>query len=138
MADLSVTATSVVAVESEVGKQEYIAGATITAGQAVYIDTANSNVVKPAQADGTLLEATVAGVALNGGATGQPIIVAVSGKFNPGATVAVGTVYILSATAGGICPAADLVSSSYCSVIGVGTTASELTLGINNSGVEKP
>ena len=80
----------------------------------------------------------MAGVALNGGATGQPIIVAVSGKFNPGATVAVGTVYILSATAGGICPAADLASSSFCSVIGVGTDTDELTLGINNSGVEKP
>lgn len=138
MADLSVTATSVVAVESEVTKQEYIFGETVTAGQSVYVDTANNNVIKKAQADGTALEATVRGIALNGGAAGQPGVVAVGGKLNPGATVAVGEVYILSATAGGICPAADLTSSSYCSIIGVGTDTDEITLSIFNSGVEKP
>lgn len=138
MADLSITAASVTAADGAVSKQEYVAGATITAGQLVYVDTANSNVLKLAQADGTLLEATVKGVALCGASTGQPCVIATAGDYNPGATVAVGTVYILSATAGGICPDADLASSSYCSIFGVATTTSNIKLNIFNSGVEKP
>lgn len=136
MADLSITAANVVA--DSVSKQEYTAGAAITAGQAVYIDTANSNVVKLAQADGTALEATVKGIALNSASTGQPVLIAVSGTLDLGATLTVATVYIVSTAAGGICPVGDLASSSYLSIIGVGTAADELTIGILNSGVEKP
>jgi hypothetical protein len=138
MADLSITAGSVVAVDGAVSKQEYVAGATITAGQLVYVDTAAANVLKLAQADGTVLEATLKGVALCGAATGQPCVIAVSGDYNPGATVAVGTIYIVSAAAGAICPAADLASSSYCSIFGVATTTSNIKISIFNSGVEKP
>jgi len=135
MADLSITAANVVA--DSVSKQEYTAGATITAGQALYIDTANNNVAKLAQADGTALEATVKGIALNGASSGQPVLVAVSGTLDLGATLTVAAVYIVSATAGGICPVDDLASSSYLSIIGVGTAADQITLGILNSGVEK-
>ena len=138
MADLSITAGSVVAADGAVSKQEYVAGATITAGQLVYVDTAASNVLKLAQADGTALEATIKGVALCGASTGQPCVVAVSGDYTVGATVAVGTVYIASTAAGAICPVADLASSSYCSILGVATTTSVIRIAINNSGVEKP
>lgn len=111
MADLTITATSVVWTS---GPKEFgVAGATITAGQAVYIDTANNNVLKLAQSDGTTLESTVAGIALNGGATSQPISYAPTGSvINIGATTAKTTTYVLSATAGGVCPQADLVSTN--------------------------
>jgi hypothetical protein len=136
MADLVITAANVVA--DSVSKQEYTAGATITAGQAVYIDTASDNVVKLAQSDGTALEATVKGVALNSASSGQPVLIAVSGDLDIGATVAIATVYVVSATAGGICPVADLATSDYLSIIGVGTAADNLKINILNSGVEKP
>lgn len=138
MADLSITAGSVVADDGAVSKQEYVAGATITAGQAVYVDTANSNVLKLAQADGTALEATVKGIALNGASTGQPCVIAVSGNLDLGATLTVGTAYILSATAGAIAPISDLASSSYLSIIGVATATDNLYMNVFNSGVEKP
>lgn len=136
MADLVITAANVVA--DSVSRQEYVAGAAITAGQAVYIDTINDNVAKLAQADGTALEATVKGIALNSAATGQPVLVAISGDLTIGATVGVATVYVVSATAGGICPVADLTTSDYLSIIGVGTTTAKLKISILNSGVEKP
>ena len=136
MADIVITPANVVAVS--VSKQECTAGAAITAGQAVYVDTANDNVVKLAQADGTALEATVKGIALNGASTGQPVLIATSGTLTIGGVAAVGTVYVLSDAAGGICPAADLGVGDYCSIIGVGITAANITISILNSGVEVP
>lgn len=137
MADLAPTAADVVAAEGEVSKTEQVAGATIAAGDWLYMDTANDNVMKLAQADGTALEATVYGVALNSASTGQPVLVARSGDIDFGCVLTVAAVYILSATAGKICPVADLASSSYCSIVGVGTAADNLLIDIINSGVEK-
>jgi hypothetical protein len=136
VADLSITAANVAAVT--VSKQEWTAGATITAGQAVYLDSANSNVAKLAQSDGTSAEAEVKGIALCGAASGQPIIIASSGTMDLGATLTVGMIYVLSQTAGGIAPVSDLASSDYVSVIGVATATDEIRLSITNSGVEKP
>lgn len=138
MADIAITASSVVAADGAVSKQEYIAGATIAAGDIVYVDTANNNVVKLAQADGTALEATVKGMALNSAASGQPVLVAVSGDVTVNSVLTVAQVYILSATAGKIClDVTDLDSSEYLSIVGIGTTATNLKLNIFNSGVEK-
>jgi hypothetical protein len=137
MADLSITAANVVADSGAVSIQTYTAGATITAGQAVYIDTANSNVIKLAQSDGTALEATVKGIAMHGAASGQPIAVAVSGDLDLGASLTVAQVYILAQTAGGIAPVGDLASGDYLSIIGMGTVADNFKLSITNSGVEK-
>jgi hypothetical protein len=137
MADLSITAADVVAADGAVSSREYIAGATIAAGDLVYIDTANDNVLKLAQADGTALEATVLGIAMCGASTGQPCIVAVSGNLDIGASLTVGQVYILSTAAGKICPVSDLASSSFCSIIGVGTASDNLYMNVFNSGAEK-
>ena len=138
MADLAPTAADVVAEDGAVSKGEHVAGAAIAAGDWLYMDTANDNVMKLAQADGTALEATVYGVALNSAAVGQPVLVARSGALDYGCVLTVGVIYILSATAGKICPSADLASSSYCSIVGVGTVADNLKLNIFNSGAEKP
>lgn len=137
MADLAPTAGSVVAAEG-ISKTEQIAGASIVAGDWLYMDTANNNVMKLAQADGTALEATVYGMALNTASIGQPVLVARAGDVDFGCTITVAAVYILSATAGKICPVADLVSSSYLSIVGYGTAANNLVIAIQNSGVEKP
>lgn len=137
MADLTITAANVAATQGAVTRHDCYAGATIAAGDVCYLDTAASNVAKLAQADGTALEATIKGIALNGAASGQPIALATTGSLNVGASLTVATVYILSANAGKICPAADLGSSSFLSVVGVATAADAMLLGIVNSGVEK-
>ncbi|MFA5902287.1 MAG: hypothetical protein WC829_24620 [Hyphomicrobium sp.] len=138
MADLAPVAASVVAADGAVTKAEHLAGAAIAAGQWLYMDTANSNVMKLAKASGTLLEATVYGMALCSAALNQPVLVATAGDLDFGCVLTVGQVYILSANAGNICPVADLAASSYCSIVGVGTVADNLQIKIHNSGVEKP
>ena len=138
MADLSITAADVTAVAGAVSVYYGTAGVTIAAGDAVYVDTAASNVLKLAQADGTALEATVKGIAMCSGSAGQPITVATGGDIDIGATLTVALIYVLSAAAGKICPSADIASSSYMSLVGLATAADNLKLVITNSGVEKP
>lgn len=121
MADLSVTAASVVNVSAQTGSGT--AGETITAGQPVYIKAADSKLWK-AQCDGTAEEGAPAGIALNGGAVGQPILYAAKGPIVIGATTVKTTTYMLSAAAGAICPQADLVSTNRICRIGHATDTS--------------
>ena len=137
MVDVSVTASGVLP-ESGAEIQSGYAGATITAGQALYKDSSDSNSLKPADADDTSAKATVVGIALNSASDGQPVDYQTRGNIDIGGTVTVGTVYVLSGTAGGICPAADLATGDYTSIIGVGVDADSIKLGILNSGVQVP
>lgn len=132
MADISVTAASVAA-GSNCITQSGTAGASITAGQTLYIDTANSNVLKLADADLSSLGATVAGISLHAAASGQPITYAVAGNMTFNAVLTAGKVYVNSATAGGIAPVADLTTNWRTSVLGVATTTTNLVLKIYNS-----
>ena len=131
MADLSITAASCLTIDGtyDVG----IAGASITAGQPLYIDTANSNVLKLADANLSALGATVAGIALHAAGTGQPIRYQKTGTITIGGTMTAGKIYCLSATAGGIAPSADITTGWYTSIIGVATSTTVLTLQIYNS-----
>lgn len=124
MADLTITAANVVA-GSGATKEAGVAGATITAGQAVYKDASDGGKFKLADNDSaTAAVRSFYGIALNGAANGQPLTVLKSGPITIGATVAVGVVYCLSSTAGGICPNADIATGDYNTVIGIGTSTS--------------
>jgi hypothetical protein len=107
MADLTVTAASVLLTSGSV--ESGTAGAAITAGQALYKDSTDSYSLKLAQADGTAAEADAVGIALHAAGDGQPIAYARTGAvINIGATTAKTTTYVVSATAGGVAPQADL------------------------------
>lgn len=136
MADISITATSVSRVDGNTETAN--AGATITAGQAVYKDS--SSTWQLADTDSATAAAhSVYGIALNGGASGQPVTVALAGAtINIGATVAVGTIYVLSGTAGGICPTTDLATGDYTFVIGIATTTGRLKLILQGGEVAVP
>ena len=114
MADVSVTAANVLA-SSRATKQVYTAGATITAGQSVYFDSA-TNTVKLANANSTAATAAVIGVALHAALANQPVVICLADPaFTPGFTLslasATGGIYLLSGTnAGGICAKADFAS----------------------------
>ena len=137
MADLSITASSVVA-GSDATVIRVTAGAAITAGQVVYKDTTDSNKWKLADADSSVSTANVGGIALNGASDGQPLSVLTAGTLTINSAATVGTVYVLSGTAGGIAPEADLASSDYVTVLGVGTLATTLKISLNVSGVQVP
>ena len=125
VADVAITAASVLPGSGAVIVNG-TAGETLTAGMGVYLKTDGK--YWKSQADGTAAEATVAGVVLNGASAGQPVSVQTGGTVTIGGTVVVGTVYTVSATAGGICPITDLVSTNYLSVLGAAPTAGTITL----------
>jgi predicted transcriptional regulator len=121
MADLTITATSVVP-GSGATIASGIAGETILAGQSVYIKTADGKLWK-AKSSGTVEEATCAGIAVNGGSVGQTVSYVTDGIMTIGATTAKTTTYMVSATAGGVAPQADLISTNKISIVGYATDA---------------
>lgn len=135
MTDVAITAGNVRA-GANAQKRAVRYGGTITAGLAVYEDTADSNDVKAADCTTSAATAKVAGMALNGGADGQPgEIVTYDDDYTPGGTLVPGTVYVLSA-AGAICPIADATTNDYVTVLGVAKSASKLILAPMISGVK--
>lgn len=134
MVDVSITPANVVPGANALMKKG-TAGATITAGQVVYLDTSDGK-YKLADCDNTAATAVVAGIALHGASDGQPLtIVYEDDDLTIGGTVAVG-VYVLSGTAGGIAPVADLASNDYVSVLGAAKSTSKLKLKILNTGAQ--
>lgn len=132
-ADVSITPGSVVPSSSAIYLDSYYggqltAGATITAGQLVYVDTSDSNKIKLADCDsGTAGVRDVDGIAVNNAASGQRIsVVAYDPALTLGGTTANGTIYVLSATAGGIAPAADVTTGWYVAVVGVGLPSNKV------------
>lgn len=90
------------------------AGATITAGQLLYFDSA-SQTWNLADANASTTTAAVSGLAASGGASGQQIIVVLyDDDLTVGGTLSTSApVYVLSGTAGGIAPVADLTTGWY-------------------------
>lgn len=141
MADLTITAANVLPSTGANINTNRTAGETITAGMAVYLTT--DNTWKKAQHDGTQAEAGGSGpgsdnvgIALNGASSGQPLHVLTSGDCTIGATVTVGERYFLSATAGGICPTADVASTDYVTFLGLGITAAVIRFKPLISGIQ--
>lgn len=138
MANLAITAANVLASATAI-RGAGIAGATITAGQPLYADASDSNKLKPADANVSAATAAVVGIALNGGAAGQPINYVVSDpNFISGGAMAVGTVYAVSATAGSMNPVADQATGDFSTVCMIAKTASGAVLAPIVSGVAIP
>lgn len=135
-ADISVTASSVVP-GADYNYVDGTAGETLTAGQVVYLKSSDSKYWK-AQCDGTAAEVTAIGVALNGASANQPVRIFTSGNLNPGGTVVVGKIYLVSTAAGGIMPVDDLTTTHKVTLLGVGTTASNIAIKIHNTGATVP
>ena len=133
MSDLVITAANVVA-GSGAKKVTGTAGASVTAGQVVYNDSA-TNTYKLADNDSaTAAVRSPAGIALHAAASGQPLTILTQGPITIGATTAVGTIYCLSSTAGGICPSADIASGDYNTILGIGTSTTVIDVKIHESG----
>lgn len=132
MADITVTAANVLAGTGAQTKPVTYGG-TITAGMAVYKDSATSTY--KACDTSTAAKALAEGIALNGGASGQPGLILTSGQITIGGTVAVGTVYTVSDNAGGIAPDADRGAGDFVTVLGVGVSATVIAVNIVAAGV---
>lgn len=134
MADLTITAASVIA-GSDANTESGTAGATITAGQAVYKSSTSKKWLLADNDSATAEVRQMGGIALNGASDGQPIVVHKSGDLTIGATLTAGTAYYLSATPGGICPLADVASGDYVVQVGLAKSTSVIDVDIQYTGV---
>lgn len=124
-ADITITAANVVP-SANAQKFEATAGATIVAGQLIYLDTADTDATgkgkaKLSDADSaTAAVRVVDGMAINSASAGQPIFYITFDPFlTVGGSQTVNTVLISSSTAGGLAPAADLSTGEYLTVVAV-------------------
>lgn len=134
MADLSITAASVVA-GSGAKKLEGTAGASVTAGHVCYLDP-TTNTYKLADNDhATAAVRSPAGIALHAAAANQPLTVLTEGPITIGAALTAGVVYYLSGNAGGIAPIADIGAGDYPTIIGIATSTTVLDVLFHEAGV---
>lgn len=129
MADLSITAADVIA-GSGATTAHGTAGATITAGQVVYLDSADSKYKLADADDATAAIRQPAGIALHGAADGQPLKIIEKGALTISSVMTAGTAYYLSPTAGGIAPLADVLTGDDIVQIGLATSATVLQVNI--------
>jgi len=135
MADITITATSVLpGANSTVVNGT--AGAAITAGQVVYLDSSDGRLKLADANSATAAMRSPYGIALNGAASGQPVGVLRSGLVTIGATMTAGIAYYLSNTPGGICPVADVTGTgTYPTIIGISASTTVLDVRLHESGV---
>lgn len=131
MPDLSITATAVVPGEAA-DLQTYTAGATITAGRSVYLDT--DGTVKLAAANGAAPIRSPLGIAVNAASPGQPVEVQRGGRLTLNAVMTRGVAYYQSRTAGGIAPFADLVAGDFPTLLGMARSTTVLDVTIREGG----
>tara|TARA_Y100000310_G_scaffold300112_1_gene335516 strand:+ start:394 stop:798 length:405 start_codon:yes stop_codon:yes gene_type:complete len=134
MADLSITSSTIVA-GAGARLLTVTAGATITQGGVVYLDSSGKYSLADA---GAATTDDVLGIALCAASDGQPLVVQVAGNVTiPDIDAAdVGTVYYLSNTAGAIQD--GLSSSEYVTIIGVAAADNTLKLILNTTNAQKP
>lgn len=142
MADISITAANVALGASTTPTRILQYGEAVTQGQPLYRAAANGKWYR-CDANDTAAKAVVGAIALTPGAAdayGLAALPATSpgqSVINLGATLAVGTVYAVSATVGGIAPIADITSAQYVSVIGIATTTALLDFQPSISNTQK-
>lgn len=139
MADVSVTATAVAYDETK-NNDRKIAGETITAGQALYLNSTDGKVYKADADDASITKAVVVGIAMNGAAAGQPVSYQMGGDVNFGSAIfTVGLIYTLSTTPGGICPSVDITTSpTGKSMVVLGVARSTSVLAMPSAGAYCP
>lgn len=134
MTDLTITAANVKLVSGEV--LNTVAGATVTAAQAVYREAATTKAKLSDNDSATTEVRAVYGLALHAALADQPLAVAKNGAVvDLGAILTAGTDYYLSGTPGGICPRADVTTGDDPVRIGMALTTSRLQLDIADPAV---
>jgi hypothetical protein len=133
MTALSITAASVIAGSGAV-LEHGTAGATVTAGQPVYVDDTTGKYLLADTNSATAAARKARGIALHASLNGQPLTIQKAGKVAIGATVVPGVVYYLGGAAGAIVPVADLTTGDYPCTIGQASSATELVLNFNSTG----
>ncbi|MER9883102.1 hypothetical protein [Mesorhizobium sp. M0118] len=107
-----------------------IAGATITAGQWVYLDSTTGKYGLADTDSATAGVRSAIGVALNSASANQPLAVQSDGLVTIGGAILAGVAYYLSGTPGAMCPIADVAAGDYPLVLGMGVSTTVLDISI--------
>ncbi|MGE4307229.1 MAG: hypothetical protein AB7E24_24735 [Novosphingobium sp.] len=134
MADITITPANVLAGAGS-AQSLATAGATITAGQVLYHDAADGKAKLADNNGATAIIRKVRGIALNGASNGQPVMILTEGDITLGAVLTAGVTYYLSDTPGGICPAGDLTTGEYPTILGVAKSTTVLSVKLHAAGV---
>lgn len=111
-------------------------GATIVAGNSLYLDTTD-NKYKLADANGLVGTAAAVAIAMTPGADTEYGVVALDGPvILVGTTMAVGEPYAVSATAGAIAPETDLTTDDWVTRMGTAKTTTQLDLGFRATAIQ--
>lgn len=137
MADLTITAANVKVKGSTTTVQLVQVGETVTQGQSGYLKSSDSKYWK-ADADLSAEAAAATGIFMTPAATDGYALIATGGPIDIGATLTQGEIYVVSGTAGGVCPEADLSSAERVTIVGVAADASTLNLNFLATGIAIP
>jgi hypothetical protein len=138
MADIVITAANVAPGASAIIIKDYKAGAAVTAGQAVYLDTSTTPATwklidSNAAVTGNEI-ATSKGIAVNGAASGQLLAVDVADTdLTVGGTLTNGSTVYTSTTAGGVTHDVP-TTGAYPTALGVAKSATKMVLHPVSSG----
>lgn len=129
-----VTITSVTPSSSAAGiNRTHIAGEALSVGNLVYRKASDLKIYKADANSATAEVRVVYGIVVSAAASGAPcVVVTEDPALTLGATLTKGTAYVLSATAGGLAPLADMTTGDYVHVIAIGATTS--TIAFNAKG----
>lgn len=106
------------------------AGATVAAGDVVYLASATKKWML-ADADSATAEARKAvGIALNSAALNQPVDVLTGGDVTLGSVLTAGQAVYLSDEPGKMCSLADLATGDYICLLGLAKSATVLTVDV--------
>jgi hypothetical protein len=118
--------------------ERVIYGATVAAGNPLYLDTADGE-HKLGDSNASVTTAKVRAVAITPGIDAGYGLVATSGSIIlVGTTMVVGTNYYVGATAGEIIPEGDLATNDFVTRLGTASTATQLDLSIVATGIQRP
>lgn len=135
MTDISITAANVVPGSNAIIKPG-TAGATITAGQVLYKDSADGKMKLADNDHATAAVHDAVGIALNGASANQPLDYQTAGDITLAGMTA-GATYFLSGTPGGICPDGDVTTGDEVIQLGIAKSATVLALDIQNVNVSR-
>lgn len=133
MADLTgITAVRPTA-DTQISRVKY--GATISEGDSLYLDTADSE--HKLTSSSSQATAVIAGIAMTPGVDGGHGVMATGGSIIlVGTTMAIGEPYVASLATGKIAPETDIATTEYVSRIGTAASATQLDLKLDITGIQ--
>lgn len=138
--DVTITAANVAPVVTGNNPTQYgdrkLAGEALAAGDVVYLKAADDKYWK-ADANASVDTAAAKGIVMQQTvAVGQHLQPATGGEITIGGTIVAGQIYVVSANAGKVCPAADLASTHWSTRLGTAKTVAVFTIDISISGIQ--